>query len=223
MRRYSQVAAAPEVRSCVGSDCRRRPDPGALLCGPCVARLQDDLRGLRDIYVESEHRLSRGPAGLRQRVGGSRSIGIQLDDRTVELRSEITAVLTSWARLVIQERGLSSADAPGVRFLLCFLARHLDWLARHPAAADFAAEVNRLVESAGDLRAPGPVRLISLGRCPRPGCPGSLHAVIPALGPAGSSVPHRLSCDRGHEPPPHEWLRLAAGLNAETVLENTAR
>jgi len=214
MSRFPRLSAVPVADRCAGSDCRRRPAPGARLCDHCVARLQAELRGLRDIYEESEYSLARAPMSLRQRVSGSRTVGIVLDDRTVAVRSEMTTMLVSWARLVIDERGLTSDDLRDVRSLLCFLARHLDWLARHPAASDFADEVARLVESAGELGGPGPVRLIALGGCLRPGCAGTLHAVIPAPGAADRSAPHQVSCDAGHALPPRQWLLLADRLNS---------
>lgn len=214
MRRSPLLSAAPVTQRCAGSDCHLPPHAGALLCDRCVARLQADLRGLRDIYEESEHSLARPPTSLRQRVSGSRPIGIVLDDRTVAVRSEMTTTLASWARMIIDERGLTSRDQRDVRSLLCFLARHLDWLARHPAAADFADEVTRLVESAGELGGPGPVRLIALGHCLRAGCAGTLHAVIPAPGSTDRTTPHQVSCDTGHSLPPRQWLLLADRLNS---------
>jgi len=181
---------------------------GPGLCGSCVDRLQVDLRGLLDIYQDAEHALTRPPTSLRQRVSGSRPVGIVLDERALAVRSEMTDLLNSWVRMIVDERRIQRSGERDVRSLLRFLAQHMDWLARHPAVADFMEEIARLIESSNGMSGPGPARLIPLGRCLRADCHSPLNAVIHAARIGGSAADH-VSCESGHILPPRQWLLVA--------------
>lgn len=162
-----------------------------------------------NFHRESEHELTSSAHGLRERVSGSRPTGITLDESVLALRSRITELLTSWARLVIEERGVAAPRNCSVPGLAEFLGRHLSWLTEHPAGPDFDREVAALMRSCHTLREETRSARRELGGCPEPGCSGTLYAVLgpteSAPGRPGSSV----VCDQGHAFAPHDWLLLA--------------
>jgi hypothetical protein len=212
------------VRECAARRCRRNrsaacpPGPtgaseasGSRLCPPCVDRLRSDLRGLPDVYRDSDHALTPAPPRVGERVSGSRTVGIVLDDRAVAARSRLTDVLASWARLVVDERRVHGPGEYEVAGLVRFLGRHLDWLAAHPAAADFDDEVAGLLESFNSVFEPGPVRHLALGDCPQPGCGGTLRGVLPAVN-HHDRRPDLVLCESGHTLPPRQWLGIAGRL-----------
>ncbi len=194
---------------------------GLRLCSSALERLRADLRGLREAYEESERTMASGaPVNLRERVSGSRAAtGIVLDEKVMAIRSELTDVLASWAGLVVEERRApgrrSRAGAPGVerdvRSLVRFLVRHLDWLAAHPAAAEFDEEVARLLEATARMFGPGPAQRRPVGSCPQPGCASTLHAVL-RRADDHESPPGHVACESGHFLPPQQWLLIAGRL-----------
>ncbi|SEG87422.1 hypothetical protein SAMN05216223_11893 [Actinacidiphila yanglinensis] len=210
---HGALPAAGATRACgrcheeAGAGERGTPS-GPVLCGRCVERLRTDLCRVLALHEDAEQALVRTPASLRQRVSGSRSVGIVLDDESVAVRSAIRALLLSWTRLVADERGVRGAGDTEVRGLLRFLAGHLDWLARHPAAPDLADEVADLLASAGVRTGAVPEPVAPLGPCPQPGCGGTLRA--PGA-PAGGEPPaaRLVRCEYGHGVSPRQWFLLA--------------
>lgn len=189
----------------MGRDC-------AALCGSvcrmCIERLRGELLTLLGLYRESDHALTPSPARMRERVGGSRSVGIVLDERIVEMRTEVTEVLASWARLVVEEGGAKGPRGRDVASLVSFLREEMDWIAGHPAAVPFDEEVHQLLQRLGVLFGPAPVRGLPLGACVEPECAGTLLAVVRGAG-GSAAAPGQVSCDAGHVLPPRQWLMVA--------------
>jgi hypothetical protein len=192
----------------IGRDC-------AALCGRicrmCVERLRGELLTLLGLYRESDHALTPGPARMRERVSGSRTVGTVLDERTVDMRTETADVLASWARLVVEERGAKGLPGCDVESLVAFLRDEVEWIAGHPAAVSFDEEVRRLLQRLGALFGPAPVRGMPLGACVEPECTGTLLAVVRGGG-GSAAAPGQVSCDAGHTLPPRQWLMVAGQL-----------
>src|SRR5256885_7625442 len=160
--------------------------PGLRLCRSCLARARASLRTLPPLYEECVHAMSPAAHGhVIEKVSGTRTTH-SVNEAAVEARSKIQFVLASWAELVADERGLT-ARGGDVGRLARFLTVHLDWLAAHPGAADFMAELDDLVSGALRVIDAGPAGGDALGTCVGPGCDGLL--VAPAAG-------------RGAGPPP---------------------
>ncbi|MTE21011.1 OvmZ protein [Streptomyces sp. TRM43335] len=187
------------------------------MCPTCVDRLHSELRGVVDAYRESEHALTPTPTRTAERVSGSRSVGIVLDDRAVSARSRTTELLASWARMVVDERGVLGPGASEVATLVRFLREHLDWLATHPAAADFDEEMADLLECVTSALEPNPTRHLALGDCPRPDCGGALRGVLHAVD--DDHAPGLVVCESGHRLPPRQWLEIADRLRPVTTGE----
>lgn len=192
----------------IGRDC-------ATLCGRvcqmCVERLREELLTLLGLYRESDHALTPRPARMRERVSGSRSVGMVLDERTVEMRTETADVLASWARLVVEERGAKGLQGCDVGSLVSFLRDEVDWIAGHPAAVSFDEEVRQLLQRLGALFGPAPVRGFPLGACVELECTGTILAMVDGAG-GSAATPDHVSCDAGHTLPPHQWLTVAGQL-----------
>lgn len=107
----------------------RRAATRSRLCVACRDRLDQQLRGLPDLYTALE----------RTRVPG-----VPLSPRMVELRVAFRGVLASWSQLVAGGRGVAR-PVRSVAGMAEFLSRHADWLGAHPAAAEVAAEIGELV------------------------------------------------------------------------------
>ncbi|MEU2114651.1 OvmZ protein [Streptomyces sp. NPDC016459] len=178
------------------------------ICPMCVERLRGELLTLLGLYRESDHALTPGPARMRERVSGTRSMGTVLDERTVEMRTEAADVLASWARLVVEERGGKGLRGCDIESLVAFLRDEVEWIAGHPAAVSFDEEVRRLLQRLGALFGPAPVRGMPLGACVEPECTGTLLAVVRGAGGSSAAL-NQVSCDAGHTLPPRQWLMVA--------------
>ncbi|WP_432839319.1 hypothetical protein [Dactylosporangium sp. CA-092794] len=172
---------------------------------------------LPGLYRDCEENLVRTRQGIAERVRTSGAPGIVLNESAVRVRSDIADVLSSWCALVVQER--RPARRPRSRAaadLTAFLDPHVDWLARHPAAGDFAAEVHALTAVARRVSDRTDQDPRTLGRCDRQGCGSSVHLYDGADGTA-----RQARCTAGHVWQPHEWLRLSRG-NAARDAERAA-
>ncbi|MEU6895136.1 OvmZ protein [Streptomyces sp. NPDC046557] len=181
------------------------------ICGMCRDRLRGELRTLLALYQESDHALTPPPSRMRERVSGSRTVGIVLDERTMAVRLEMADVLASWARLVVEGRRTAGPPEREVGSMVAFLRRQVEWIADHPAAVDFDEEIATLLGSFGSLFGPGPVQRFPLGQCVQSGCNGTLHGVMREV---GGATPSHVACDAGHALPPRQWLQVAGRMRA---------
>ncbi|WP_367322383.1 hypothetical protein [Streptomyces sp. HUAS ZL42] len=205
-------AGAGCVRREAGGRARRLAAPGSRLCPACHEHLVRDLGRLPELYEECATHLGGGSERSVERTTGGPLPGMPFNSRAADVRSSITEVLSSWATVVLEERGLSGprrAVAPLARFL----ARHSDWLAAHDAAGDVSAEVARLVRGAYDVIDPARSRRIPVGDCVEPGCSGGLTAVVR---PRQPQLPATITCtaDTSHHWVGHEWLQLSRRIGA---------
>ncbi|MGI5341733.1 hypothetical protein ACQEVS_32170 [Streptomyces sp. CA-181903] len=182
------------------------PMPRALApADPAPARrLLKDLAVLRWLYDELAGALTR-PRRVVEKVSERGSPGIPLDIRVLDARSEIRSVLTGWAALVREQRGVA-APARDTAALTAFLARHADWLAAHPAAADLAAETGELIRAAWSALSGHRDRHVVVGTCVRPGCSGRLAARLGTRAPGEAAIV--CSADPGHTWSPETWHTL---------------
>lgn len=183
--------------------------PERRLCRPCLSLSREMLRALALLYEDCVHAMNPAPRGpVIEKVSGSRPVH-SVNETAVEARAKIEAVLASWAGLVADERGLTARGAD-VRHLTRFLAAQLDWLAAHPGAADFVAEIDELVSGTLRVIDATPADRIELGPCIEPGCAGRLSAPSPGQ---DAGVPE-VGCDSGrHAWRPDQWLMLRRRLN----------
>ncbi|WP_228983665.1 hypothetical protein [Streptomyces sp. DH12] len=173
-------------------------------------RLAADLAELPRLYAEMEYLMGPVATGPTQRVSGTRSTDRVFDEAAAAARSAVVGVLASWAGVAVETYG-SPLPERRVPELAAFLARHLDLLAGHPAAADMAGEIAQVTDGARRIVRPDGVRRVRVGACVRDGC-GS-EVVVTTGGSDGRA--REVRCRAGHVWQPHEWLdlrgRMAAG------------
>lgn len=166
--------------------------------------MRDELRGLPEVYQECEGILVRTPQGAAvERVNRTKRAGTTLNERAVQVRTDILAVLASWCGLVADERAVPRPERREVAHLVDYLDRHLDWLATHPAAADFAGELSTVTRAAQAVLDPDPTVRTELGTCGEVGCEQPVYATF-----RGESPVPQVGCTAGHVWQPHQWLLL---------------
>jgi alkanesulfonate monooxygenase SsuD/methylene tetrahydromethanopterin reductase-like flavin-dependent oxidoreductase (luciferase family) len=206
-----------------------------LLCTPHHAGIARDAVKAAELYGELALTLAGG-SGQGERTSGSRDRAIPYSDRASDARATIQAVLAAWCSLISEQRGIyppkrrvvkllpydfigppplvwTLDDRP--RVMAAYIAEHADWLAAHPAAGDCSAELADLVRMAHPIAYPTGTRVIDVGPCVEPGCPGTIRAVLRR---ADSLLPSALACseDDGHTWPPHQWRTIGRQLQART-------
>jgi hypothetical protein len=174
------------------------------LCRSCLSTTRRDLAALPGLYAEcAEHNPLQDKGELRERVRSSREIALPLPEAAVHARAEIRGVLASWSGLVVAELGPAGAPSRTVPEMTQFLIRNLNWLATHPAAADFAAEIAELTAHAARALDPGQKNRTPLGTCAEAGCDALLYA---------DRAARRIVCESGHESRYDQWLLLGRSL-----------
>lgn len=212
-------ACATET-TCRGCAPARAAD-GLQLCPRCTSGIGRDAQ--RAAALDPDLAL----ALIGQAEPGSRGDhgGISLADAAVEARTLIRAVLSSWCRLIAEERGIRlpgvwtydrlptgvhgplrpvwrvNDSLPG---MAAYIATHATWLAAHPAAAEAADEMANLASRAFGAAYPSGTRIIPIGACPavdhdQMPCVGQIRAL---LRQEASMLPSAVACDTDDT---HEW------------------
>jgi hypothetical protein len=198
-----------------------------------LAKLGEDPIQLADLYDEIGLRLA-GSASAGEKTSGTRNPGLALDDRAVEMRDEIKAVLTSWASMICEERGWTP-PADDIVHVAAVVVRAAPWLAAHGAAADASSELRDLVRRAYSVAYPSGSRVFEVAGCPmhafvgearhclrcghpaehgmhvQHDCDGKIRAIVRRT---DSLLPSSLECDtdESHTWPADRWLTLGREL-----------
>jgi hypothetical protein len=191
--------------SCGMPDSTAAPRPR--LCPVCRGRLRTSLAALPGLHEACADELAPAARWLRERVTGGTPAGIVLRENVATARSDVKTVLVAWASLVVEERRVRGPEGREVAPVVAFLQRHLDWLAAHPAAGEFAAEIAGLESALGAVIDPGASAGVAVSRCDQPGCAEPVLVRFEAGDPENYPV----SCAAGHRVPPERWLRMALG------------
>lgn len=180
--------------------------PGLRLCSSCCHRLRRNLTELPALYHECAPPFARASCSAPEKVSGSRTAPPPVSEKAIVVRSELTALLTSWSETVVHERRVTRPKRRSIEDLVGFLLVHLEWLMAHQAAADFADEIRQKAGTARRIAYPDPLPRLDLAKCARPGCGGALSAVHGEEGTAEQGT--RLRCDAGHVWKADQWLML---------------
>ena len=225
---------------CEGSPCQgcqpRLAADESRLCRVCTRRLGEDIAAQPELHAELTHNLVGGSGGekMPSKPGSRVPSPVAMD-----IRAEIRAHLVSWAKLVVDERGVNPpvkrfiASRPFVGFIgpmplielpddsiagiARFLAIHVDWLANHDAAGECADEFANLCGRARRIAYPNGTRTIEVGHCQRETdgirCDGVIKAILRRV---DSLLPSAIVCDTDpdHTWDPTQWLRLGRQLKA---------
>lgn len=214
---------------CTGCQPRLAAD-GLLLCRGHRDRIAADATRAAQLYGDLTLVLA-GTGSSDEKTSGSREYGANLNERATEARTTIRAVLSSWCRLVSEERGIHPPKKRVIKLLPLgfigpaplvwtvddrpiamgrYLALHADWLAAHPAAGECSDELDELVRNAHPIAYPSGARVIEVASCPHK-CEGMIKAILRR---ADSLLPSAIVCDvdEHHTWPADQWLTLGKQL-----------
>ncbi|MFJ7967301.1 hypothetical protein [Streptomyces sp. NPDC096324] len=208
---------ADETTLCTSTRCRRadgdagrprgrRAEPGSRLCGLCRRAVVRDVAALPELHGHSESERNRPSGGApAQRITGSREAALPVRSAALDARHDVVAVLSAWARLVVD--GVADAAPPRrtVADMAAFLGRYIGWLAAHPEAGRFADEMGRATAGLRRESTAPAADLVRLGPCVEPDC--TAEVFLPRRGGEGLLLRGPV-CAAGHVLTPRQWLAL---------------
>lgn len=166
-----------------------------LVCTWHADRTLKAVTELPDLYHQLEERLTTTGGSLTGLPSGSKEPGINLNHRVAQCRTDIRANLTTWARVVIEERHMTYPDDT-VPAIARFLARQLDWCLAQPYTKQLVNDLLDDWATAQRLNDPNRVRSFNVGPCPEHGCEGTLVARIRSK---DVLLPSDVTCDLSPE------------------------
>lgn len=213
--RHTDDCTDPECRGCHPA----RAADGLQLCLHCGDRIATDA--VKAAATDPALLLALTPTGEPGARGDHG--GLTLSDAAVEARTNLRAVLTSWCRMIAEERGITLPHDGQPMTLGAYVATHARWLAAHPAAADASAEMADLARSCYAAAYPSDTRIIHIGACPAlvdgEPCEGQIRALLRR---EASLLPSAVACDTvaEHAWTPDQWRALGRHM-AQRVVART--
>lgn len=207
--------------TCAGAPCRgclvAWAADGLRLCPVDVTRLGANAVKAATLYDELALALRPTTAGGGHSANAPGPASPPRDP-VMDARADIRAVLTSWAKLVGEERGIELPWRWVVQILPDgfigpparvrrpddtiaavgrYLAKHAEWLAAQEFAGEAADELADLAGRAWGLAYPSGTRTVVVGPCPL--CDGTLTAIVRTV---DRVLPSEVVCDAEDE---HRW------------------
>lgn len=213
--RHGEDCADPDCRGCL----KARAADGLRLCLHCADRIAVDA--VKAASMDPALALALTPQGEPGRRGDHG--GITLSDAALDARTMLRAVLTSWCRMVAEERGISLPVTDTPMALGAYIATHARWLAAHPAAGECADEMADLARQTHAAAYPSGTRVIPVGPCPamvdEQPCAGQIRALLRT---DASLLPSAVACDTvpEHMWTPDQWRALGRHM-AQRVVTRT--
>jgi hypothetical protein len=185
-----------------------RPVTDATCCQGCANRFAVDLGDVPWLVGQLTLTITR-QAVLDQRNGPrSAETPVAFHLKASDVLDRLTGTLTSWVRLVSEERGHGrKLPAPGPSSLAGWLLAEVEWIRHHDAGAEAFDEIGDRVRDARHVvDTPRNRATFPVCPCPETDCPGEVRAYIPR---ADDDRPH-LTCtaDPGHTWPGEQWLHF---------------
>lgn len=196
----------------------------AAICDPCRARLATNLAALPTLHHACEAALIGTTTANAGKIRHTPQPGLNLNQAAVDARTAIHAEVTSWSRIVVEERALTDGPADQVRACTEFLLRHVDWIADQDWAPEIARTIADTYRQARAAAYPTPTRRVSIGGCPVDGCVGELVAY---LRDSDELLPSVIVCTvipdaddvERHEWPADRWMALGRMLRGRGHVE----
>ena len=197
----------PRCQPCQGCQPRQLA-PGYHLCWWHADHIGPDAIRCAQLHTELAQALTGGGGqtlGDHGDQGHGVETGININSAVIERRREIRAVLTSWAKLIAEDRGIAPPD-PDEASLAAFIDRHATWLAAQEFAHEAADELAGQRQRATGLLQPNNRHSFQVGPCDQHDCHGT---VIASLRPADTLLPPAVRCATcGYLTPSHQWHKL---------------
>lgn len=165
------------TESTTTATCRRCDRPvadAAPSCAACVAQTRDNLEWIADHAHELDTTLARLDRVTAPTAGHATETPLPVNLRASDVASRLRNTLTTWARVVAEERGADPADTtnPG---LARWLSERAAWMAHAPWSPEAfddigaaAVDLARAIDT--------PPAMIALGTCDIDDCTGELRA-----------------------------------------------
>jgi hypothetical protein len=177
---------------------------GLRLCLVHTAKIGEDAVEAGRLHGELALSLTGTGAGGPRVSGGTVDKSTNLNGAAASARTQIRAVLVSWALFIAEERGWSLPE-DRITAIAEYVARDPRWLASRDVdlALSASEELAELVRAARPIAYPSGSRVIHLGHCPESAedgpCRGKLRAL---LRQAESAMPSMVVCDSDEN---HSW------------------
>lgn len=199
--------------TCLVEDCDR-PVSDAWCCTRCAWRLKQALKNVPALEEDLPIVLARLTRYTDQPdwVRSSRTPALPFHDPASEAAWILRNTLTTWARLVAEERG---HQPPGntLSGMANWLTGHIEWIRHHRAGYEAIDEITTAVHQAVRVTdRPSNRTTVAVGPCPELGCSGEIRAFIPAR----EDRPAFMVCDGCEQRwDSVMWLRLGRRVVAE--------
>lgn len=177
----------------------RQSAPNMRLCWACRNRLERAIAETPALDTDLELALTQGSRAKGEHITHRRDPGLVINDHAMQARIAIRQQLVSQARMVVEERGLTTWPRDTVPAMATWLLAHVDWLAAHEAAEVWASEWDELRRECRRVAHPSGIRRFDLFPCIEPECTGILTVV---LRPHDDLLPSEITCDQNIE---HVW------------------
>lgn len=183
--------------------------PGYRLCWSCHGWLPKHLAELAGLADDLEQALSRSNVVNGEVVSGSSAQHpSELNTAAAAARWQIHHDMVSTVRLILEERGLTSAPPDSIEAMARWLSRHADWLSAHPSAGERANGAADWLSAARNAINPDPPKRVKIGPCVVKDCPGLLTATVRAQ---DSLLPSAITCS---------WWEILAEEGRAQVVED---
>jgi hypothetical protein len=136
---------------CVAPHCAREtgPERGFRLCARCRDELVATLSELPRLYQGCEKLLRRRYRDTATAAGGATPSAMGLTEAVRVARRQLREALAGWCAMTAQERGERGPDPSKVHTMAVFLRKNANWLAAHPQAGDWAADIAEMSAGLG--------------------------------------------------------------------------
>ncbi|NAE18038.1 hypothetical protein [Enterococcus hirae] len=169
-----------DMPTCTLDGCDNLCHDQAYICGHHGDKLTEDLAKVSWLAEELQTVFTRQTASTDAGMGSTGvATPLLYDERASEAQWVLGNTLTTWARLVAEERGIDLPDDGGHTSVAQWLTGQVQWLRHHPAADEAYDELHSVIHTAERVVDLTPKRLY-LGRCgaaagDRADCPCDCH------------------------------------------------
>lgn len=132
------------MSECLVDGCGR-PVSDADVCTDCARRLDRALGSTRWVLAQLDLVITRQTAKQPHVGGASAEQPLPYSPHASELRWVLENTVSTWARVVAEEKPAPWPDVSSVGLLAAWLTGHVEWLRHHPAAHEAVEEVTSVV------------------------------------------------------------------------------
>jgi hypothetical protein len=177
----------------------------------CKDHYRSNLDDLIALAPDLEAALSNSMSTVGEKVSGSPSRMLELNDEAARVRWQIHHDMTTTVRLVIEERDWHQYPRQEIEPMARWLRNQVEWLSAHASAGERANEASAWPGMARGAIHPNPSKRVKIGPCVKPDCPGILTAVVR---PQDSLLPSSIVCSWWTDP-----IQVAERTESEDVAQ----